>query len=324
MKLEKIARRAAEKAIRKIDEEARKAASSVPSVPEEAAQSSQEQEQWLVEYEAKKEEFRQANLAAAEKAAQSNELEIESYQVAVGRVTIMHPKPEEEYELTIKERIKFKESEIARYRKIAEDFTEQYTPQRAKLGQPPKLVFGLKEGKKSALSKDRKTIRITVIDKKEQKRKWHEMSIPHEFEHWEHYAAVKKYPRLYHEIILAALDDWEGIQEEWSKRLEKLREKQILETFSKFLFDKPESGLTLEERHDATAMADIVGCVAGGYGYGFGHEELNYYSNQNFSDLPYSEALANIKSLLFFGTNEEKIKKFFPRLLEIVKRMETL
>ncbi len=149
------------------------------------------------------------------------------------------------------------------------------------------------------------------------------MGIPHEFEHWEHYAAVKKYPRLYHEIILAALDDWESIQKEWSKRLEKLREKQILETFYKFLFDKPESELTLEESNAVTAMADIVGCVAGGYGYGFGHNKPNYYSNQNFSDLPYSEALANIKSLLFFGMDEEKIKKF-SKLLGIVKRMETL
>ena len=133
-----------------------------------------------------------------------------------------------------------------------------------------------------------------------------------------------KYPRLYHEIILAALDDWEGIQEEWSKRLEKLRKKKIIETFSKFLFDKPMSGLTLEERHAATAMADIIGCVAGGYGYGFGHQEPDYYTNQNFSDLPYSEALANIKSLLFYGMDEEKIKRFFPKLFEMVKRMETL
>ncbi len=330
VKLEKIARRAAEKAIRKIDEEARKAASSVPSVPsapsvpEEAAQTAQEQEQWLVEYEAKKEEFRQANLAAAEKAAQSNELEIESYQVAVGRVTIMHPKPEEEYELTMKEQIGFKESEIARYRKIAEDFTEQYTPQRAKLGPPPRLVFGLKEGKKSALSKDRKSISITVIDKEEWVRKWHEMGIPHEFEHWLHHVLVSKYPRLKYEIILAALDDWESIQKKWAKRLEKLIGKQTRETFSRLLFDKPLSSVTLEERLAIISMTDIIGCVAGGYGYGCGHLEPDYYLKQNYSNIPYSEAVANIKSLLFYGMDEKTIKRFFPKLLEIVKRMETL
>ena len=324
VKLEKAARRAAEKAIRKIDEEAQKAASSVPSVPEEAAQTAQDQEQWLVEYEAKKEEFRQANLDAAEKAAQSNELEIESYQVAVGRVTIMHPKPEEEYELTMKEQIGFKESEIARYRKIAEDFTEQYTPQRAKLGPPPKLIFGLKEGEKSYLSKDGKSISITVIDKEEWVRKWHEMGIPHEFEHWLHHVLVSKYPRLKYEIILAALDDWESIQKKWAKRLEKLIGKQTRETFSRLLFDKPLSSVTLEERLAITSMTDIIGCIAGGYGYGCGHQEPDYYLKQNYSNIPYSEAVANIKSLLFYGMNEKTIKRFVPKLLEIVKRMETL
>ena len=252
------------------------------------------------------------------------ELNDEALKNATSIVENKPSKPEDKFMLIMKEMMHFKESERIRYREIAEKFTEQYTPQRAKLGPPPRLVFGLKEGKKSALSKDRKTIRITVIDDEEQKRKWHEMSIPHEFEHWEHYAAVKKYPRLYHEIILAALDDWEGIQEEWSKRLEKLREKQILETFSKYLFDKPDSSLTLEEDYAVISMADIIGCIAGGYGYGFGHQEPDYHSKHNYSNAPYSEALANIKSLLFYGMKEEKIKKFFPKLLEIVKRMEAL
>ena len=235
------------------------------------------------------------------------------------------------------EKTLFIEVEKGRFRGIAERITNQYTPQRARLGKPPKLVFGM-DGKPSHVTGDNKELHIRVIGN-QQERQWSELSIPHEFEHWHHAAAIKKIPALKDEIKNAAEQDWNQLKRAYRGRLDKLKYDDICNHLTRKIFDKDFYSTTLEEQNTIISISDSVGSIANGGGYGRGHSDytgqvgrqlrrmfgtVDYYKIQNAHGLAFGEALANVKSLLATGMAEETIREYFPNILEIVKRLDIL
>lgn len=280
------------------------------------------EEQRKKAFDKRKEKLRQDSEDAARQGASEQDIRNEAERQArkVARAKGLTGRDAQNF---IQEQIRlFVQAKLSAFMAAAATFTKQYTPKLALLGKPPKIVFG---GRANIHGSHYNSMAKTVFIKATgADALWHQSKgcVRHEFGHWEHITAVKNDPGLSARIRTAAQSDWKRLRDSYAnaRNLHALDRYRCQQTVADMLYQKPYSDLNIEERYNVVAVTDTIGSICNGSGYGDGHA-MSYYKQQNHSNIPHSEALANIHALKN-AFPDSILNGLFPELNRIVNELE--
>ncbi len=187
-----------------------------------------------------------------------------------------------------------------RLQEIADNITDMYTEEAARLGRPPKLVLNgesLRYSKNDTFFEPRdKHIQINYTNE------WNYMksTIRHEFEHWAHDRWFEQFaPNDFENTIKqAAEQDWQALQNKFAGKMKDLKRGNVAQTMAQEMFGQDWKNLTLSQRDAALGLADAIGEFSLGK-YGAGHD-VDYYRNMHNMGRAnlFCETLANIPGII--------------------------
>ena len=205
-------------------------------------------------------------------------------------------------------------------REVAGELADAYTPEMAKLGKPPKIVF---EKKGACFSPGENEINL---DPDASSWHGHPLTARHEFGHWiDHHTRLLDQSKI-DAFNEAAATDWKLLKKKANGNLKIYKQDLYVTPYdppegtywqeaSQAMFGKPKNQLNLTERRILGQHMDALGSITNG-NYGGGHSKI-YYRKEGGRDN--TEAFA--QAYAAYCRNDKQFRLEFPNMTAYFEKL---
>ena len=205
-------------------------------------------------------------------------------------------------------------------KEVAGELADAYTPEMAKLGKPPKIVF---EKKGACFSPGENEINL---DPDASSWHGHPLTARHEFGHWiDHHTRLRDQEKI-NDFNAAAEADWKLLKKKANGNLKIYKQDLYVTPYdppegtywqeaSQAMFGKPKNQLNLTERRILGQHMDALGSITNG-NYGGGHSKI-YYRKEGGRDN--TEAFA--QAYAAYCRNDKQFRLEFPNMTAYIEKL---
>lgn len=199
-------------------------------------------------------------------------------------------------------------------KEVADELADAYTPEMAKLGKPPKIVF--KTGGAYNLLDDNEI----HLDPDASNWNGHPLTARHEFGHWIDYRTRMRDQKKIDDFNAAAAADWKLLQKKAAGDLRIYKgtlsppDGTFWQDASQTMFGKPINQLNLTELRILSQHMDTLGSITDG-NYGGGHSK-KYYKGVGKNNI---EAFA--QAYAAYCRNDKQFRLEFPNMAAYIEKM---
>ena len=205
-------------------------------------------------------------------------------------------------------------------KEVAGELVDAYTPEMAKLGKPPKIVFD-KEGARHIHGKNE-----IHLDPDASSWHGHPLTARHEFGHWiDHHTRLRDQEKI-NDFNAAAAADWKLLKKKANGNLKIYKQDLYVTPYdppegtywqeaSQAVFGKPKNQLNLTERRILRQHMDALGSITNG-NYGGGHSKI-YYRKEGGRDN--TEAFA--QAYAAYCRNDKQFRLEFPNMTAYIEKL---